>query len=72
MCNSFVQAKKAVGAKAVFNARVASYLLGVALVRKRFPQYAPFTHFVRDINPETLRLPLAQIYEVLLQLPETI
>ena len=37
VCNSFVLAKKAAGAKAVFNARVASYLLGVALVRKTFP-----------------------------------
>ena len=42
VCNSFVLAKKAAGAKAVFNARVASYLLGVQLVRKAFPQLAPF------------------------------
>jgi N-acetylgalactosamine kinase len=72
VCNSFVQAKKAAGAKAAFNARVASYLLGVALVRREFPQYAPFVRFVRDIDPERLCVPPAKIYEVLLRLPETI
>jgi len=44
----------------------------VALVRKQFPQYAPFIRFARDINPDTLRVPPAQIYEILLQLPESI
>jgi N-acetylgalactosamine kinase len=72
VCNSFVQAKKAAGAKAAFNARVASYLLGVALVRREFPQFAPFVRFVRDIDPEKLCVPPAKIYEVLLRLPETI
>jgi N-acetylgalactosamine kinase len=72
VCNSFVQAKKAAGARTVFNSRVVSYLLGVELVRLAFPQYAPFVHLVRDIQPETLRVPLAKIYELLLQLPESI
>jgi N-acetylgalactosamine kinase len=72
VCNSFVQAKKAAGAKTVFNARVASYLLGVALVRKLYPQYAPFVRFVRDIDPETLHVQPGEIYLILLRLPETI
>lgn len=70
VCNSFVQAKKAAGAKDAFNSRVASYLVGVELIKQRFPQYAPFIRFVRDVNPETLRVPLAKIYEILLDLPE--
>ena len=37
VCNSFMQAKKAAGAKVAFNSRVASYRLGVELVRARFP-----------------------------------
>src|SRR5262249_8096183 len=45
---------------------------GVQLVRLHFPQYAPFVRFVRDINPETLRVPVAQIYEILLKSPESI
>jgi N-acetylgalactosamine kinase len=72
VCNSFVQAKKAAGARAAFNARVASYLLGVALVRKAFPPLAPLVRFVRDIEPERLGVPVARIYEVLRELPESI
>ena len=72
VCNSYVQAKKAAGAKEAFNSRVASYLCGVELIKQRFPQYAPFVKYVRDVNPETLRVPLAKIYEILLELPEAV
>ncbi len=71
VCNSFMQAKKAAGAKQAFNSRVASYLLGVELVRLRFPQYAPLIQYVRDIDSETLHVPLENIYAVLLALPES-
>ena len=71
VCNSYVQAKKAGGAKDAFNARVGSYLAGLELVKLRFPQYAPFVSFVRDINSDTLRVPPSKIYEILLELPES-
>ena len=57
VCNSFMQAKKAAGAKLAFNSRVASYALGVELVRMRFPQYAPLIRFVRDIDPDGATCP---------------
>ena len=66
VCNSFMQAKKAAGARIAFNSRVASYALGVELVRMRFPQYAPLIRYVRDIDGEVLRVPLERIYEILL------
>ncbi|MFN0052954.1 MAG: galactokinase family protein [Planctomycetales bacterium] len=72
VCNSHVQARKAAGAKAAFNSRVGSYLVGVQLVRKRFKQYAPFVRFVRDINCTTLDVPPSRIYEILLALPESL
>jgi len=72
VCNSYIQAKKAGGAKEAFNARVGSYLAGLELVKLRFPQYAPFVKFVRDINCDTLRVPPSKIYEILLELPESI
>lgn len=71
VCNSFVQAKKAGGAREAFNARVGSYLVGVQLVRRLFPQYAPLIRFVRDISCENLRVPPSRIYEILTQLPES-
>ncbi len=69
VCNSFTQAQKAGGVKKAFNARVASYMAGVELVRRRFPQYAALVQYVRDIRPETLRVPVEAIYEILLELP---
>lgn len=69
VCNSFTQAQKAAGVKKAFNARVASYMAGVQLVRKLFPQYAALVEYVRDIRPETLRVDVDRIYEILLELP---
>ncbi len=71
VCNSFMQAKKAAGAKVAFNSRVASYLLGVELVRAHFPHYAPLIRYVRDIEPDVLKVPPERIYEILLCLPES-
>ena len=70
VCNSFVQAKKAGGAREAFNARVGSYLVGVQVIRRDFPQYAPLIQFVRDISCETLRIPPSRIYEILMSAPE--
>ena len=72
VCNSFLQAQKAAGAKLAFNSRVASYRLGVALVRERFPQFAPLIRYVRDIAPEVLQVPPQRIYEILQTLPESL
>lgn len=69
VCNSFTQAQKAGSVKKAFNARVASYMAGVELVRSRFPQYAALIRYVRDIRPETLRVGAERIYEILLELP---
>lgn len=72
VCNSFMQAQKAAGAKLAFNSRVASYRLGVALVREHFPAFAPLIRYVRDISPEVLQVPPQRIYEILLALPESL
>ena len=70
VCNSFTQARKAAGAKSAFNARVASYLAGVEMVRKRFPHVAPLVTYVRDIEPEHLHVGVEEIYRLLLAVPE--
>ena len=71
VCNSFMKAQKAAGAKLAFNARVASYALGVELTRMRFPQYAPLIQYVRDIDCDALRVGPERVYEVLAGLPES-
>jgi N-acetylgalactosamine kinase len=72
ICNSRIHARKASGARQTFNERVASYGLAVELVRKRFPNYAPLIHHLRDICPETLGIRGADVYRILLDVPETI
>ncbi len=72
VCNSFLQAKKAAGARAIFNSRVGSYLLGIAWIHAKYPQYAPLVQFVRDICPDHLGVALAQIYRVILSLPKSV
>jgi N-acetylgalactosamine kinase len=72
VCNSYMQANKAAGAKKAFNSRVASYRLGVELVREAFPNYAPLIRYVRDIAPDVLQVPAERIYEILLALPQSL
>ena len=70
VCNSGQEARKAAQARDIFNHRVACYHLGVKLVRRWFPQYAPLIEHLRDINPQRLGIPLAWIYRLLLRLPQ--
>ena len=72
VCNSRIQARKAAGARDIFNERVACYEFGVRLVRKRFASYAPAISHLRDISPEGLGLRSTDIYRILLEVPERI
>ncbi len=70
LCNSLVAAAKTAGARNTFNQRVAGYELGLLLLRKRFPRYAPKMRHLRDVNPTTLGIDEGAIYEMLKALPE--
>ena len=70
ICNSQIQARKAAGARDVFNHRIACYRLGVSMVKARYRQYAPLIHHLRDVNVRNLGIPLSWIYRILLSLPE--
>ncbi|MBI5094711.1 MAG: NTP transferase domain-containing protein [Candidatus Hydrogenedentes bacterium] len=72
ICNSRIHARKAEGARDTFNERVASYEFAVHLVRKRLPKYAPLINHLRDISPEGLGISPADIYRLLLRVPERI
>lgn len=71
LANSLVEAKKQEGARDAFNNRVASYILGLMLVRKKFPRYAPKLEHLRDINPKTLGIDEAEIYHIIKSIPES-
>jgi N-acetylgalactosamine kinase len=72
IANSRVQARKAAGAREAFNERVASYELAVQWVRKSFPNYAPLIGHLRDISPGGLGVRGADIYRILLDVPEKV
>lgn len=69
-CNSRLQAKKAAGAREVFNQRIACYRIGVQLIKRFYPQYAPLIAHLRDISINNLPIRLIDLYRMLLKLPE--
>jgi len=71
LANSLKKAEKSVGAKDIFNQRVACYIFGLMLARKNFPQYAPRLEHLRDLNPRILGTDEVEIYRILGSLPET-
>jgi N-acetylgalactosamine kinase len=69
-CNSRIQAKKAAGAREVFNQRIACYRIGVQLIKRLYPQYASLITHLRDVNTRNLPIRLVDLYRMLLKLPE--
>jgi len=70
IANSHIQAPKSSAAKDQFNSRIASYNLGLALLRQRCPQVSPSLEHVRDIDPQKLGCPTSDIYRMLLKVPQ--
>jgi N-acetylgalactosamine kinase len=70
-CDSLKEARKAAGAKSIFNGRIAAYEIGLLLVKERFPQYAERLTHLRDLNVEHLGVDEGRIYEILKALPQT-
>lgn len=72
VCNSGVHAHKTVGAKDVYNHRVACYHIGRELFRTAFPQYADRITHLRDIDAAHLGVAYPELLEMLARLPERI
>ena len=70
LANSLKEAKKSEGARDVFNQRVASYELGLMLLKRDFPELADGMEHLRDVNPMALGVEESQIYRMLATLPE--
>ena len=70
VCDSGIKAQKTANARDQFNHRVSCYHIGLRLIKKLFPQYAPLLHHLRDVNVRTLGVPLSWIFKILLRLPE--
>jgi len=71
IANSHVHAAKSASAKHQFNARVAAYNLGLALLRQRCPEIAGMVQHLRDVDPERLGCPTSAVYHWLLKIPSS-
>jgi len=71
IANSHIQASKSQQAKDQFNARVACYELGLALLKQRCPQIRGVVEYVRDLNPQRIGCATSTLYRLLLNVPET-
>ena len=65
-CNSFVEHAP----PGIFNERIATYEMGLLLIKKNFAQYASKLKHLRDLNSQTLNIEPADIYRMLKTLPE--
>jgi len=71
LVNSLVEAKKQVGARNIYNNRIASYNFGFMMIRRNFPQYADKLEHLHDLNSRTLGVDEAEIYRIVKSLPES-
>lgn len=65
-CNSFVEHAP----PGIFNERIATYEIGLLLVKKHFPQYASKLVHLRDLTAQNLGISTTEIYQILKSLPE--
>lgn len=69
VCSSYVEAKKASGARSIFNERVATYEIGLALLKNRFSRLNGNVSYFRDLNVQNLRIDEPYLYEMVKSLP---
>jgi len=72
VCNSLVEARKSAGARSVYNEKVANYEIGLMLIEAARPEFGSKLAYLRDVNEDNLGWDEAQIYELLMEIPETI
>jgi len=70
IANSHIKAAKSAAAKHMFNSKVASYNLGLALLKQRCPEMTGVLEYVRDLDPVKLGCLTSDIYRMLLKVPE--
>lgn len=70
MADSLVEARKRADARDAFNSRVAAYMLGQIIARRRQPALTARMQHLRDLQPEKLLCSEADIYRILKTMPE--
>jgi len=70
IANSHVKAAKSASARDQFNSRIASYNLGLALLKQRCPEIAATVEHLRDVDPVRLGCATSDVYRWLKRVPE--
>lgn len=71
LANSHIQAAKSAAARDQFNSRIASYNLGLALLKLRCPEIAGMVEHLRDLDTGKLGCATSDIYRWLAKIPTT-
>jgi N-acetylgalactosamine kinase len=71
LANSHIKAAKSASARDQFNSRIASYNLGLALLKQRCPEIAGTVTYLRDLDPTKLGCATSDIYRCLAKVPAT-
>lgn len=69
LANSHIKAAKSASARDQFNSRIASYNLGLALLKQRCPGIAGVVEHLRDLEPAKLGCSTSDIYRCLAKVP---
>ena len=72
MINSGVNVSKSKGQRAKYNSKILAYIVAEILFKLKFPQFADRTEQLRDINPQRLGVSEAELYRMLLEIPEEV
>jgi len=70
VCNSQLKAHKTVGAKDVFNHRIACYNIGREVFKLEFPEHAALVEHLRDINARRLGVEYPELLRMLKRIPD--
>jgi len=70
IADSHIKAAKSSSAKDTFNARIAAYNLGLALLKLRCPEISAKVRCLRDVNAQNLGYAESDVYRMLLKVPE--
>ncbi len=70
IANSHIKAAKSGHARDQFNAKIAAYNLGLALLKQRCPEFRDMLEYVRDIDPQKLGITPSGAYKMLAKVPQ--
>jgi N-acetylgalactosamine kinase len=70
IANSHIKAAKSGSARDEFNSRIASYNLGLALLKQRCPEIAGAVEHLRDLDPLKLGCATSDVYRWLAKVPQ--